>query len=304
MRRIPIPHDAIPGITSRGQELDLDEQSFGWLEDSAGIRHDDAALRGKMESDGYIYIRGFFPRSAVTDARMALLKKLNESRIFDPDFPLQEGVLKPGVNPRFDGEAWKNQPAVDRIVFGPEILRFYSQLLCGDIRHFDHVWLRTMGPGQGTAPHCDVVYMGRGTRRLYTAWIPYGEVPIEVGGLMILEKSHLQADRIKNYLESDVDTYCVNIPDRDGWKHGGQLSNNPRSLREKMGGRWLTAEFLPGDFLTFRMDTIHGSIDNRTPRIRLSTDTRYQRRDEPIDERWIGDSPIGHGPRGKRGLIC
>jgi ectoine hydroxylase-related dioxygenase (phytanoyl-CoA dioxygenase family) len=146
--------------------------------------------------------------------------------------------------------------------------------------------------------------MGRGTHRLYTAWVPYGEVPLEVGGLMILEKSHLQAERIKNYLESDVDTSCTNIPGHDGWKHGGQLTNNPRSLRQKFGGRWLTSEFSPGDLLTFRMDTIHGSIDNTTQRIRLSTDTRYQRADEPVDERWVGENPIAHGPAGKRGLIC
>ncbi len=31
------------------------------------------------------------------------------------------------------------------------------------------------------------------SRRLYTAWIPCGEVPLEVGALMSLEKSHLQA---------------------------------------------------------------------------------------------------------------
>ena len=59
------------------------------------------------------------------------------------------------------------------------------------------------------------------SRRLYTAWIPCGEVPLEVGALMSLEKSHLQADRIKDYLESDVDTSCTNLPGRDEWKHDG-----------------------------------------------------------------------------------
>lgn len=61
------------------------------------------------------------------------------------------------------------------------------------------------------------------------------------------------------------------------------------------------AEFFP---FTFRMDTIHGSIDNTTQRIRLSTDTRYQRSDEPADESWVGENPIGHGPDAKIGRIC
>jgi len=291
-------------MSSLGHPLETDEHSFGQLEDSSALRNDPQALHARMEEHGYLYLRGFFSREIILEARRALLETLAADGIFEPGEPLMDGILKKGCHPKFNTTAWRNQPAIERVVFGPEVREFYTALLSGTIRHFDYVWLRTMGCGHGTAPHCDIVYMGRGTHRLYTAWIPYGEVPLEVGGLMILEKSHLQAGRIRTYLESDVDTYCSNVKGRDGWKHGGQLSNNPRSLREKFGGRWLTSEFQPGDLLTFRMDTIHGSIDNTTLRIRLSTDTRYQRSDEPVDERWVGANPIGHGPDAKLGRIC
>jgi len=291
-------------LTSIGHELETDVHSFGWLEDSSTIRHDAEALQQRMEENGYLYIKGFFNRDLILEARKALLKTLEAGEIFEPGHPLLDGILKKGVNPYFNGTAWKNQPTVNRVVFGPEVHEFYSRFLGGTIRHFDFIWLRTMGFGHGTPPHCDIVYMGRGTHRLYTAWIPYGEVPLEVGGLMILEKSHLQADRIKKYLESDVDTNCTNIPRQVGLKNSGALTNNPVSLRQKFGGRWLTSEFQPGDLLTFRMDTIHASIDNTTQRLRLSTDTRYQRSDDPVDERWVGENPIGHGPDGKRGKIC
>ena len=76
------------------------------------------------------------------------------------------------------------------------------------------------------------------------------------------------------------------------------------SLRQKFGGRWLTSEFEPGDLLTFRIDTIHASIDNTTQRIRLSTDTRYQRSDEPVDERCVGEHTRGHGPDATLGRMC
>ena len=287
-----------------GHELEMNAHSFGWLKDSSGISHDPSALQRGMDEDGYLFLRDFFPRQAILEARMALLEKLQEGDIFEPGQPLADGILRPGIHPKFHPTAWKNQPSLNRVVFGPEMKEFFTGFLGGTIRHLDYIWLRTMGCGHGTPPHCDIVYMGRGTHRLYTAWIPYGDVPLEVGGLMILEKSHLQADRIRHYLGSDVDTYCSNVPGRDGWKHNGQLTNNPCSLREKLGGRWLTAEFRPGDLLTFRMDTIHASIDNKTQRIRLSTDTRYQRSDEPVDERWVGASPIGHGADSKRALIC
>ena len=46
-----------------------------------------------------------------------------------------------------------------------------------------------------------------------------------------------------------------------------------------------------GDALIFGMYTMHGSLSNTTGRFRLSCDTRYQRADEPVDERWIGENP-------------
>lgn len=293
-------------LKSLGHELDVDEESFGWLEDSSEHKNDVSYLKKFMETNGYLYIKNFFPRDIIVDARHSLLKKLSEKDIFNLEYPniLLNGVLKEGIHPKFDSEAWKDNPLLNRVVFGPEIKEFYTNFLGGDIRHFDYIWLRTMGKGHGTAPHCDIVYMGRGTHDLYTAWIPYSDVSLEMGGLMILEKSHLQSDRIKNYLESDVDTYCENIPGRDGWKHNGNLTNNPHSLRQKFGNRWLTSKFEMGDLLTFKMNTIHGSIDNQTQNIRLSTDTRYQRADEPVDERWVGIDPIGHGENSKKGFIC
>jgi ectoine hydroxylase-related dioxygenase (phytanoyl-CoA dioxygenase family) len=125
---------------------------------------------------------------------------------------------------------------------------------------------------------------------------------------MLLEDSHQKADRIRNYLQRDVDAYCTNKPwgqlKENGWSFDGTLAKNAASLRRKIGGRWLTAEYEPGDVLIFGMGMIHASIDNRTNRIRLSSDTRYQRADQPADERWIGQDPPGHGPRAKKGLLC
>jgi hypothetical protein len=45
-------------------------------------------------------------------------------------------------------------------------------------------------------------------------------------------------------------------------------------------------------------------MDNRTNRVRLSTDSRYQLATESADERWMGAEPIAHGPEAKVGMIC
>lgn len=83
------------------------------------------------------------------------------------------------------------------------------------------------------------------------------------------------------------------------------MSGHPVQVQRDLGGRWLTARcFEMGDFLTFSLKTIHGSLDNQSDRIRLSTDTRYQRADEPADERWIGPGPRGHVGFHKRSWVC
>jgi ectoine hydroxylase-related dioxygenase (phytanoyl-CoA dioxygenase family) len=153
---------------------------------------------------------------------------------------------------------------------------------------------------------------GRGTHQLLTCWIPYGDTSLDMGGVMLLEDSHKKSDRIKTYLEVDVDAYCENRPKevekvvtKGGWSHPGFLSKNPATLREKLGGRWLTApDWKAGDFITFGMTLVHGGLDNQTDRMRLSSDTRYQRASQPIDERWIGQNPIANTRAGKRGRVC
>ena len=84
----------------------------------------------------------------------------------------------------------------------------------------------------------------------------------------------------------------------------GSYSTDASAARQELGGRWLTAEYRMGDLLVFGMYTMHASSDNRSNRIRLSSDSRYQLASDPVDERWIGDDPPIHGIRAKRGMIC
>lgn len=334
-RRSP---DAPSPLSSLGHALAVGDDAFGYLRTSNDIQGSAEALRSRLDEDGYLYIRNFLPVELIDRARLSVLATLQADNpdAFDPASPLADAVLagdhqdafRLNTRPTFrkaDGErrdpdekgAFRpdvaaGDPHVRRVVFGPEIAGFYAHLFGEPVRHFDYIWLRLMGPGLGTPCHCDTVYMGRGSRELLTCWIPYGEVPLDVGGLMILEGSHRLTDRLGNYLGKDVDSYCVNreaerqrVAVEGGWSHRGWLSDRPDLLPAKLGGRWLTAErWSPGDFITFKMTTVHGSLDNRSNRLRISTDTRWQPATHPIDERWIGENPPGHSLAGKRGRVC
>jgi hypothetical protein len=310
-------------LMSRGCELDLSPEAFGYLRDSQDIAQDDDALNARMQEDGYLYLPGLLHRDEVVAARESVLERAEAEGILDPAYSRSEGVLKVGVNPYFRPEWTRDNPALRRILYDGPLMEFFARFLGGEVRHFDYTWLRAVGPGPGTAPHCDVVYMGRGTWDLFTAWTPLGDIPLSVGGLMVLEHCPARRDKLGEYLRQDVDSYCENGPNaelvRQGklhwehWQHwqepnagwDGAITGDPVALRAELGGRWLTSpEYRMGDVLIFGMGTVHGSIDNTTQYLRLSTDTRYQRADQPIDERWIGEQPIAHGLAGKQAKIC
>lgn len=288
-------------LTALGFELDLSPNSFGELRSSADVLGNVEELRRRQSEDGYLYIPGFFDRDLIASARAEFIRRLHEHGGLHPDHPPEAAVAREDA-PYLARTIAQDNAAIRDVVFSSRLLNFYKGLFGGEVRHYDHIWVRAVKPGPGTAPHCDLVYMGRGTHEVRTAWIPYGDVSLELGGLMILEKSHQQAERLRNYLNGDVDTFCEN---RGPYKHkSGWLSNNPVSLREKLGGRWLTAEFRMGDLLTFGMKTIHASLDNHSNAYRLSTDTRYQLASEPIDERWVGPDTVEYAEKNRIGKIC
>lgn len=304
-------------LTYQGEAMDLSSDAFGLLsEANEDLGHSDR-LRARLTEEGHLLLRGAIPRETVLSARRAVLERMREEGVLDPKHPLMDGVARPGTSFGFRPDLVRDLAEIRDVVFGPALMQVFETIFAEDVRHYDFIWFRCKSPGPQTAtpPHCDIVYMGRGTPRVLTAWTPIGDVPWELGGLMLMEGSHKREDTLHDYWAMDVDTYCDSSEDADayrtgrkqGWsadKNGGSFDVDARGLRERMRTRWLSSTFEAGDVLVFNMFTLHGSLDNRTDRFRLSTDTRYQPASEPADERWIGPDPIGHGPASKRELIC
>jgi hypothetical protein len=265
-----------------------------------------------MSEEGYLYLPGLLDRDAVLRARRTVTDRLSAAGHLDPAFSPLEAVARIDATISFLPEVAQDNAELADVLYSGPMTDFFRHFFGGPVRHYDFTWFRAVAPGLGAPPHCDVPYMGRGTHSLYTAWTPVGDVDFEQGGLMILEDSPKHVNRLRRYFQKDVDSYCVNGPWAEDVESGarqwgefdGVLSRNPITLRERLGGRWLTTEFSAGDVLIFSVYTIHASLDNQSRRIRLSSDSRYQPADEPVDERWIGEHPVGHGIAGKRGRVC
>ena len=299
----------LPVLHSQGQRLDTSSEAFGFLKDSSRLAHDAVALRAAMVEDGYLYLPGYLKRSNVLAVRRHVLQRLADEGLLDPAADVMDGVVKAGHQMHFRPDLAKDNPDLEKTLYAGPMLEFYERFLGGPILHFDFTWFRAV-QGGGTAPHLDVVYMGRGTSQLYTSWVPYGDIGLDQGGLIILENSHKIKWIQNTYAKKDVDSYCSNSDSAADYASGkkawdGALSKKPATLREHCGGRWLTCEeFKAGDLLLFGMKTVHGSLDNPTRKLRLSSDSRYQLASEPADHRWVGIDPIGHSQAGKRGRIC
>ncbi len=311
-------------LTSNKIPLDTSPDALGELTDSSALAHDGIRLREQMAQDGYLYLRGALDSNQVLNAREACLEKLEKAGWLEPGTDLRDAIARKSASGQyFNPELADDNPVLLKLLYDGPMMALYERFFGVEVAHFDFTWMRAVGPGGSTQPHCDLVYMGRGTHDLFTSWTPLGTTDLVLGGLMILENSHRRGDITGEYLKQDVDTYCAGGPGEtlvtEGklhWEHwqkpgkawSGDLSDNPAQLQKQFGIRWLTAEYAPGDLLIFSMKTVHASIENRTEHIRLSSDTRYQRADQPRDERWIvgpgGERPISHSLAAKKGRVC
>jgi len=254
---------------------------------------DSSALRAAMAERGHLFFRQLIAPQVTQAARTEILQKyaiLGES---DDRFPIDEaragdGHGVPAANLRAFSESVRTGARYLAVTDAPEVVAVHEALLGGTVRSFDMRWPRFVRPGEGCGFHCDGPYMNRGTDQIFSSWIPLGDVDRNDGGLIVLENSHRSERLHAGYLKSDADL--------DGltW-----LDDDPVAVQQRYGDRWLTTDFRLGDVLFFGMHTLHGALDNHsaTQRCRLSSDSRYQRVDEPADDRWNGPDFSAHGGR-------
>lgn len=277
------------GVRFGPRDIQFPSTELGVLRDANDLLDDAAALRDRMAEDGYLLLRQMIAPEAVAGARKAILQHMDEQQALRPGMPVLEGVMRAGKTvPMLGRKGITHAPPVRNVFEHRALFDFYSRYFDEPATTFDYKWLRGVGNEEYTGAHFDVVYMGRGSGRLLTCWIPLGEVPVEHGTLAVCVGSHNSArfERLRQtYGKMDVDRDHVTE---------GSFTSDPMEIAEKFGGQWATTDFHPGDILTFGMFTMHASTTNLTNRFRLSCDVRFQPAADPVDERWVGENPIGH----------
>jgi len=160
------------------------------------------------------------------------------------------------------------------------------------------MYLRPMPVGRATSLHYDFPFFARRSMRIHTAWIPFGDIPLEDGPLLIVEGSNRFDDLIGPLREHDYESnHADEVIQRAAYEKPN--ATDAVSFARARGVRLLSTDFRASDLLVFAGFTLHGSLDNCSliDRVRLSCDVRYQPASDPCDdERYFGANPPGsHG---------
>ncbi len=238
--------------------------------DSADIAHDPAALAARMRRDGYLFMPGLLPREAIANVQRQVGAIVRDAGWLRPEQPIEAAEANPAgfcvdpepayldvlrrINRLEDYHALKHHPA---------LIGFLERLLGGEILAHPRVLMRNIFPDREaftTKSHQDYPNV-QGTTEVYTAWMPLIDCPMSVGPLQVATSTH------------HGEIYDFHI----GAGAGGI------EITEPFPGRWVSGPFRQGDVLFFHSLAVHKGVPNRSTKLRMSMDVRYQLLSEPFN---------------------
>ena len=236
---------------------------------------DPAALRERMDEDGYLYLEQVLDPQRVLRLRRLILDELAElGWVQGGPFTMQAIT---GIRPLhedqeefFDGyHAIQRLEEFHSLAHDPQLLDAMRQIV-GDTAFPHPLKIARLGfPAHyevATPPHQDYPN-NQGTPRLTAAWIPVGDCPRDLGSLAVLRGSN-RYGLLQLAVHPAAGNRQAVVPDE--------------MLRDL---RWVTTDFRAGDVLAFTSHTVHAALHNATEfNLRLSVDFRYQCEGEPLTD--------------------
>jgi ectoine hydroxylase-related dioxygenase (phytanoyl-CoA dioxygenase family) len=294
-----VPRTIENALVSNGFTLNITRERLGWLvPSSAGLPV--KALWEQYQSQGYLWLKGILNRDDVLDFRRRYFAAFASIGLVAPGTDPGAGIYSgQPVDPQsarqvsIEAVRWA---AYEAFCLSKPIYRFFEEALGGAVYLHKRKLIRHTRPGDPncTGAHYDLTYLRAGTDRVYTVWIPIGDIPVEMGGLVYLEgsdawgrKMEAEFSALNAHLppEQRISAYNRNMSDT-GW-----LTKDIPSLSDRLDTRWLCADYETGDMVIHSAYMIHAATENRDAggRMRLSTDIRYQLIADEIDSRWTHD---------------
>jgi ectoine hydroxylase-related dioxygenase (phytanoyl-CoA dioxygenase family) len=235
------------------------------LEDATTLANDAAALRARIERDGYLFIRSLVPPERVARLRRLTLEHAQSVSWLDPHTPLEQArarcdtrigdyqvaewnALQARV--QTSEELWGvgDAPGVHRVLtaaFNRPSFLFLGMSTCRAV---------SPHPELASRPHQDAHYVPvAGT--FVTLWVPLGDCPMSLGPVAVWPGSHRRGLRPH---------------------HGFGIVDGGVDLDADDQPVWHSTDFATGDALVLTQHAIHCALPNSSGHtLRLSVDLRY-----------------------------
>ena len=240
------------------------------LESSAALVANGPELAARMARDGYLYLPALLPTDVVAEVQQEVAGIARDAGWLRPEAPLADAVADPRgfcvdpepqylevlrrINRLESYHALKHHPA---------LLGVFERMLGAPVFPHPRALMRNIFPDQPeytTKAHQDYPNV-QGTTEVYTAWIPLVDCPPEVGGLQLARGSH-----------------TLGVLDFGIANGAGGIE-----ILDPLEGRWTGGPMRRGDVLVFHSLTAHKGIENRSSRLRMSIDCRFQRVRDPFN---------------------
>ena len=236
--------------------------------DSSDIAGDPEALQARLGRDSYLFFRGLADAATILRARREILETIAAHGWLAPDTAPADAI---GGRQRIEGlEGWWDAygevialESVNRVAHDDGVLGIMAALAGEEVVVHPRKIVRIMWPDPPTAtpPHQDITHVG-GCIDFFTCWTALGTVHRDDGPLKVLTGSHREGVRRLELANGAGGRRSVGVSDDDE--------------------RWASADFEPGDVVMFHSMTVHAALPNRSGRLRLSVDNRYQGISRPI----------------------
>lgn len=248
------------------------------LHDSTDLLSNAESLRFRLEHEGYLFLRQVVPAAMLEDLRLRMLAIARDGGWVLPHRPLEDAAadrsgfcVEPELRYMEVYHRMYQLPEFHAVQHHPTLLGVFEAMFQEPVLPHPRIIGRTIFPQREeftTPAHQDFIPI-QGTPDTYTAWIPLSSVPLELGGLEVCAGSH-----------------------RDGlYEFRPALGAGGLEITSLPQEGWVGGPMQQGDVLIFHSCTIHRGLPNRTDRLRMSLDTRFQKVSEPI----VSDSLEPHG---------
>jgi hypothetical protein len=243
---------------------------FRSFHDSTDLIQDGPALAARMRADGYLFLRGLLPTDVVRDLQLQVGAIARDAGWLRRDRDIAEAIadlngfcVDPDPAYLTTLRAINRLEDYHRLKHHPALISLFERMLGGPVLPHPRVLMRNIFPEREdytTKAHQDFPNV-QGTTEVFTAWLPLIDCPLEVGPLQVAAGTHTG-----EVYDFDIGTGAGGIEITDAFED-----------------RWVSGAFSVGDVLIFHSLVAHKGVPNRSGKLRMSMDVRYQLVSEPFN---------------------